>query len=221
MSELIYLKAGAGKTFLVSKMIDDLSIQSLPEDAAHAVVYFYCNRNEVARRDPENILKSFIRQLATPNAYSGCHLAIHKEIVNLKEKLITEGRSLDLSRSSQLLIQLIDSYATVTFIVDAMDECDLRNRQSLLDVMEHLATNTGERTRFFISSRPDDDIRSHFEGRPRTEVEATCTQGDIAAFVDKTLEQNQRLRKESSELITRIRTTLSKRNEGVFQWVAL
>ncbi|KAF5008626.1 hypothetical protein FDECE_5106 [Fusarium decemcellulare] len=164
---ILYGLPGAGKTFLVSRVIDDLLSLSPSEATAHAVVYFYCNWNEEDCRVPENILRSFIRQLATPKAW--------------------------LKSSSG----------------------------ELLDALDHIALETHQRAKFFISSRPDDDIRKHFQDHPKIEVEATCTQGDIATFVDRTLQQNKRLRSQSSELKTRIRDTLLEQNEGMFQWVAL
>ncbi|KAM0551778.1 hypothetical protein ACHAPJ_008347 [Fusarium lateritium] len=225
MVPLTNMEAGAGKTFLVSKVIDNFLLQSSPEASANPVVYFYCNRNENDRRNPENILRSFIRQLSTPalDLATGSTPVVQKEIMNLKHTLTVEGTRLDIPRSTKLLTSLIDTYATVTFVLDAMDECNPENRQELLDAIDHLAQHSHHRARFFISSRPDDDIRRHFQvqNRPRIEVEATCTQGDITIFVDKELQQRSRLNKLPSELKANIRKTLLEQNEGMFQWVAL
>ena len=52
--------AGAGKTKLVASIIDHFSKR--PHD--EALAYFYCDRNEESRRDPENVLCSFVKQLS-------------------------------------------------------------------------------------------------------------------------------------------------------------
>ena len=45
--------AGAGKTYIAPTVIDSLFSNSMPEKLA----YFYCNRAEDNRREPQSILK--------------------------------------------------------------------------------------------------------------------------------------------------------------------
>src|ERR1700761_8084566 len=51
---------GARKTKLVSKVVDHYTLR--PD--TQALVYFYCDRNDEPRRQPESVLRSFVRQLS-------------------------------------------------------------------------------------------------------------------------------------------------------------
>src|SRR5689334_11737855 len=64
--------AGAGKTKLVSRVIDHVSND--PRD--QALAYFYCNHNESTRRDPKNILRSFVKQLSISPSTGTVHNAL-------------------------------------------------------------------------------------------------------------------------------------------------
>ncbi|KAJ3547221.1 hypothetical protein NM208_g1628 [Fusarium decemcellulare] len=214
---ILYGPPGAGKTFLISRVIDDLKLPSEPEASAHSVAYFYCNRNEVDRTKPENVLLSYVRQLAMPRGRS----SILKDILRLKGDLSREGRRLDLFRARELLMQLIDAYATTTLVLDAMDECDPESRQDLLDTLDHIVKQKYPAVRLFISSRRDADIRRHFEDRPKIEVEASCSQHDIGVFVEMKLQGVKNFQSRSPELRQLIKKTLMAKNEGMFQWVAL
>ncbi|KAF4995982.1 hypothetical protein FDECE_12608 [Fusarium decemcellulare] len=214
---ILYGPPGVGKTFLISRVIDDLKLPSEPEASAHGVAYFYCNRNEVDRTKPENVLRSYVRQLAMPRGHS----VIRKDILRLRGDLSREGRQLDLFRARELLMQLIDAYATTTLVLDAMDECDPESRQDLLDTLDDVVKAKHPTVRLFLSSRRDADIRRHFEDRPKIEVEASCSQHDIGVFVETKLQSVKNFRVRPPELRQHIKDTLMAKNEGMFQWVAL
>lgn len=57
--------AGTGKTFLTLKVIDDIQATLEKQPNEEGFAFFYCNRNEAARRDPLSVLSAFVRQLST------------------------------------------------------------------------------------------------------------------------------------------------------------
>jgi Cdc6-like AAA superfamily ATPase len=124
--------AGAGKTKLVSQVIDSLGHKRHGE----ALVYFYCNRNEESRRKPEEILCSFIKQLAI----SDDQKAVHATLVRSYDKRWQTGfssRTLSLNECEKLLIELVSTYVKVIIILDALDEIEESSRKKLLDCFNH------------------------------------------------------------------------------------
>ena len=169
-------------------------------------------------------MRSFLRQLATPRAPLGDEeklLGIHKEILHLEKNLTLQGSRLDVFRCRDLMAELIDSYATATFVLDALDECDPSSRQDLLEALDYLVLEKHPKVRILISSRRDEDITRHFESRPQIEVVATSSQEDIAAFVETKLQSARVFSQKPPELKAHIRKTLLDQNEGMFLWVAL
>ena len=57
------VSAGAGKTFLTSKVIDHVQCKLQASPSHEGFAFFYCNRNEPERRQPLSVLRSYVRQL--------------------------------------------------------------------------------------------------------------------------------------------------------------
>lgn len=74
-------------------------------------------------------------------------------------------------------------YPQVTLIVDALDECDKKTRAQFVNVLDNLVLKSPRPVKVFISSRPDRDIKSRFEGGPNVEIRATDNQDDIEKFI--------------------------------------
>lgn len=82
-----------------------------------------------------------------------------------------------------------------TIIVDALDECDLDLRQSLLDTFADILKQSAGLIKIFVSSRDDQDIAYNLRGYPNLSISSDKNTADINAFVDKeTKNLVQRLR---------------------------
>lgn len=81
--------AGAGKTKLVSKVIDHIR----DHQRHSALAYFYCNRNEDSRRDRENILRSFVKQLSLSKDKDAIHEVVVESYYKKRHRTIRENRS--------------------------------------------------------------------------------------------------------------------------------
>jgi hypothetical protein len=77
------------KTKLVPRIIDHFT--NRPPD--HALSYFCCNRNKDARRDPENILCRFVKQLSISPAGNAIQqsLAVLRSSSNVVRNLVKSG----------------------------------------------------------------------------------------------------------------------------------
>ena len=182
-----------------------------------AFAYFYCNRAEETRRSPESILRSLVRQLSTTVTKEKF---IHEMLRDLKKVFDLQGRSPDTDTCRDVLIKLLNSYPATTIILDALDECDDATRYELMEILDQLMASSRKPLKILISSRPNVDIKSHFQGHPRIEIQAIDNQADIEDFVRDKLSQGK-LRRLSEDLKGEVVRTLFDGSKGMFQWAAL
>ncbi|KAF4943325.1 hypothetical protein FSARC_14946, partial [Fusarium sarcochroum] len=213
---ILYGNPGAGKTFLISRVVDH-SIENA--ERSEAVAFFYCKRDEANRRNPQDILRSIMRQLSTPVNQAEDRI-IHQALKGLPDRLAANGTTFDVSTCESLIGTLIKGYPRTTIILDALDECDRDTREELMNALRNLIDGN-RRLRVFISSRPDDDIRRHLRGRPMIEMQATDNEQDISSFVDDKLSQDSRWAGLSPRLQEEIKAVLHEKSAGMFQWAAL
>ena len=180
---------GAGKTKLVSKVIDSLqeSLNELSND--ETLAYFYCDRNQIDRQDPELLLRSLVRQLSVTQTEEMIQPLISQRYYQERKNGFATGE-LKFEESLALLAQLIQSYPQVTLVIDALDECDKLTRVRLIDALDRLIEESSSLLKIFISSRPDGDIKDRFALGPNMEIRATDNRVDIIKFVNNKLEDS-------------------------------
>ncbi len=151
--------------------------------ANDGLAYFYCDRNQSERRDPELILTSFVRQLST---FQSSDSEIPKSIIQVynskKETAFASGK-LKVEESQAILAELCKMYDQVSLVLDALDECDIITRSNLIDILDKLINKSPKPVKVFMSSRRDRDIKNRFENGLNLEVRATDNQKDIEKFV--------------------------------------
>lgn len=146
------------------------------------VAFFYCMRDtaEPERGDATQILKCIARQLA----YNTTASAVRPAAINKYEEL-TEGgirfKELDLEQSATLIMDLTEGLASVTIIVDAMDECE--DIPSLLEKLTWILQKAKIPMRIFIASRNEKKISIRLKGLPSSKIEIGENSGDIELFV--------------------------------------
>lgn len=202
--------AGAGKTKLVSKVIDHVSGLD-----SWALAYFYCNRNESTRRNPENILRSFVKQLSTSldgDSIQNALVEIYKE----KQKRGFASAKLSFEDSQMLLLTLIRSHPQTILVLDALDESDRQTRVELLRAFNYLIDKS-EHLKIFISSRCDDDIKFQLEKKSNIGIRATDNGNDISKFVAEKIDRDQYTRREplSENVKDEIIQTLLQKSQGM------
>jgi hypothetical protein len=202
--------AGAGKTKLISKIIDELS--NRPDD--EALAFFYCNRDESSRRDPANILRSFVKQLST----SRNNLAIQDVLVDVYKKKRDSGfasATLTPDEAESLLPKLMEAYSRTTLIVDALDECEEDSRRTIIDVCNRLTDRA--KVKILVSSRRDRDINQQLEKGANLGIEATDNGNDISRFVYAKINEYQQQRRVplSDEMREEIVRTLLEKSDGM------
>ena len=104
-------------------------------------MFFYCSRKQGGRTTSLEVLRSFIAQLA--KCTDGFSTSSVIEGIYQSRK----GRSIEIQECSDLLVMLSKEYEKITFIVNALDECE--NADELL----HLKDVNRKSVKFFFSSR--------------------------------------------------------------------
>ena len=190
------------------------TFKQLPNDEAFA--YFYCDRNQPDRRDPELILSSFVRQLSTfqnDDAIPRPTLQMYKQ----KQQTGFASGKLKLEESRAVLADLLEIYPQITLVVDALDECNKNTRSAFIKALDKLVDESPKPIKIFISSRRDRDIKHRFENGPNLEIKASDNRDDIATFVNHEITSNETFWQDdiSSGLKELICETLVDRSEGM------
>ena len=147
-------------------------------------VYFYCSRSaaEPERSNCAAVLASIVRQLS----YVELGLPLLKPIIEKYERECQgfSSNNLCLDDSRELIIELIEHYFMTTIIIDALDECDREERQSLLDALESILQESSfGLVKIFLSSRDDRDIVYTLQDYPNLDIISEKNTDDIEAFV--------------------------------------
>ncbi|KAI1733395.1 hypothetical protein F4680DRAFT_46657 [Xylaria scruposa] len=209
---------GAGKTFLTSKVIDHIqaSVERSPNQEGFA--FFYCNRNEEARRKPLSVLQSYIRQLSTTIKKPGY---IRKQLQDFCRETRLKGSDFGFSDCKKQLLESVNLYSQTTLVLDALDECEPHSRRQIFETVEYLLSESRNPLKVFISSRPDRDIRNRFRHRPNVEIQATNNEDDIQKFVNEEITKHENWGGMSPDLRDAIVKVLFARSQGMFQWAFL
>ncbi|RDW57470.1 hypothetical protein BP6252_13808 [Coleophoma cylindrospora] len=211
-------RPGSGKTYLTSKIIDDIESALRTSQNNEGFAYFYCNRNEAQRRDPLAVLRSFVRQLSTTINEE------HSMQTQLKQFCYQnqiKGCELSKGECKELLLKFINIYPKTTLILDALDECETREREFLIEVFDQFVENSTKLVKIFVSSRPESDIRARFQSKTNIEITTQDNYDDISRFVEGEIVKHPRWKRLDSRFQSEIVETLRKHSDGMFQWAYL
>ena len=209
--------AGAGRTYIASTVIDSL----LSSPKSEKLVYFYCNRAEENRREPQSILNTLIQQLAQTESGKNELLKPVVDIYLDRERGGQRSSHLSILESQELLIQLTDIYPQTIICIDALDEVETETRLLLLKALKNTIEKSKNLVKIFATTRMDTDILRQFAIFPRIELLPADNIDDINLFVKTKLQSaiNDELLLEgdvSDELKVEICDVLCKRSRGMY-----
>jgi len=184
---------------------------------ANGLAYFFCNRSEPDRRDPDGVMRTLVKQLCSQSAATLAPVAREYE---RREQAGFPSDTLDFRRCQELLIELLLMLPHTIIVIDALDECDQETRQQLLRVLQEICNACPGRVNIFVSSRNDSDILLELEGVPNHYIKPTDNAEDIEKFINVRLDtaiQNRKLLrgKVSTELKELIVKELSSGARGM------
>jgi Cdc6-like AAA superfamily ATPase len=203
--------AGAGKTKLVSNIIDQFF--NRPHD--EALAYFYCNRNEESRRHPENVLRSFVKQLSISRDEQAVQASL-ADIYKAKQRTGFASARLTSEEAESLLPKLMQAYTRTTLVLDALDECHEDSRSSLIEAFSRLIQMSLQ-VRILVSSRRDQDIKLQLEKEANVGIEATDNHDDIRKYVLARIDEDRQRRRIplSDKLREQIVQSLLDKSQGM------
>ncbi len=203
--------AGAGKTKLTSKVVDHFRNQA----DEITIAYFYCDRNDERRREPDSILRSFIKQLSISSDGERLEEPLVRTYDDIKRRGFHTDR-LNETDANGLLVQLIHRSPRAVLILDALDECPEQVRETIMETFFFLIESS-ERVKIFISSRRDGDITYRLKNEFQIGVEETDNESDIGSFISDKIEQDGKKRRKPirEELRKDIIRILNEQSRGM------
>ncbi|KAJ5721659.1 uncharacterized protein N7483_009593 [Penicillium malachiteum] len=206
--------AGAGKTYLTSKVVDHVRGTSQVSNKGFA--FFYCDRNEPRRAQGSSILQSFVRQLSATMKDPGY---VQPHIKDVWKEAREKGTVFRFEQCRKLIQACLGQYESTKLIIDAMDECDSDTQIEIIEALKSLMDNTERPVKIFISSRPDSEIRSQLQNSSNINVSANANQDDIRKYIDAEIDRMGKsfLKTVKASVIDK----LLARCQGMFQWASL
>ncbi|KAF8861178.1 hypothetical protein BDZ45DRAFT_587267 [Acephala macrosclerotiorum] len=205
----IYGIPGAGKTVLISHLIENLMDHykaSTPKKCTY--VYYYCyfghNQEEAAP-----FLRWTINRL--------CREADH--VPTYLYKLFQHGGEPSLAELLCALEAILEEFDNVYIVVDAIDES--MPREDLLRVLRDLATDSRFRkVQLLATSRQYIDIENVMEliSEPVSMLNPLLNE-DIKLYVRSQLESNPKFKHWAPHLVEEVLEALATKAKGMFRWV--
>ncbi|KAF8861649.1 hypothetical protein BDZ45DRAFT_586659, partial [Acephala macrosclerotiorum] len=209
---------GTGKTFLTSKVIDQIHVNLKNSTNQEGFAFFYCNRNEAERREPLSALRAFVRQLST---IVGNKDSMQKSLKRFYIEHRLKASEPTMSDCKNILLELVNIYPRTTLVLDALDECEMGKRVELIEIFDYLLEHASNPLKIFISSRLDLDIKRKLKNRTNIEIQANDNHHDITKFLNSEISKHPEWLPKHPELKDQVVTTLQERSQGMFQWTFL
>ncbi|KAG7073014.1 ankyrin protein [Colletotrichum scovillei] len=228
-SNILWLsgKVGAGKSVLTSNIIDRYLANEYNRDKVdnnfdEGFAFFYYSKNDKnVTDDPvNNILRSFLRQLARVPHYAN---RVFNDLASLCRNMERDQRAFTPNLCRDKISVLVKALPRTTLVLDSLDELEPQQMQEIISFLVSLV-NTSERpVKIFVSSRFSTDICNEINNANNepTRIDiAEQNQRDIKTFV---LEETERIdcHWRNDDIRGKVVETISKDARGMFRWAFL
>lgn len=148
------------------------------------IAYFYCVRNTVEpeRANPDDILRSILKQLSS----SEPDLRIREPVVKAYKEKKKEAKGhnpekLMLDETVEIILALLETNPE-NIVIDALDECDPDRRHELFEALDMIIQQSASLVKVFVSSRDDGDIVCRLTSSPNVFIRTSDNEVDIECF---------------------------------------
>ena len=197
LSSILLLEGvpGSGKTATASAVVDSFLDQSPRHLTLTRLAYFYCTKNpcEAERSNPDEIMRSLLRQLTFPHnaqdtVHEGLtmvHEALKLEYERRNKEAELDGFDISRLRAAQCVKLILDVIGTdpAVFVLDAIDEVQETRRHELLDALQQIVAESASVVKIFITSRNDSKVLALLPDVQRICISSSDTRADMELFV--------------------------------------
>lgn len=192
---------GSGKTALASAVVDSFLQESSGKDSSAPIAYFYCSRNsaEPERSNPDEILRSILRQLTVSHGSSPrVHETVLQEYERRQAVANVDGFGITKLQTADCLKLIIDTTVAdpATIVIDAVDEIHPSSRHVLLSGLTQIVQDSLSIVKVFVTSRDDSNIHALLSDAVAVRIQNNRTRKDMDVFVSSEVSsaiQNRRL----------------------------
>ena len=175
--------------------IEHLLMEASGDENITTIAYFYCTRNasEPERADPDEIMRSILKQLCYSNPRVSTGEQVATVYRRVQEKALDDGiddpPKLTIMECQQLILAILDE-CPATIVVDALDEVDPHRRHELLSALDKIVQKSSSIVKLLISSRDDNDIILRLAHSPNVFIRASDNGQDIARFINQKVDES-------------------------------
>ncbi|CAG7934094.1 unnamed protein product [Penicillium olsonii] len=209
---------GTGKTFLTSRVIDEIRPSHDGSGDYDGFAFFYCNHNEQNRIELKSILLTLLRQLSTVAARPS---SMGDDLHVACQAADKQNSSLSLEVCKDQIEKSVNLYPQTVLVLDALDECESYTRRKLIQFFVELVNQCKKTLKVFISSRPDNEFRAKLPHLINFNLHHNGNKDDIKRFLNVKLDELESERDVFKQRRTVIINELLEKSGGMFQWVAL
>ncbi|KAJ5942935.1 hypothetical protein N7516_003103 [Penicillium verrucosum] len=214
---LIRGKAGCGKSTLLKFALGQQTEAAAPLGSIVLSFFFYASGTEL-QSSTLGFFRSLLLQLLDQDEYSRPEfMKICRKYCKPREKLQLKWQQVELEAHFQKLVVDCSSRRKILIFVDALDECNDKDRDRLISFLHGLRGQINSRLNrpgICVTCRPYQDGQIKAEFQVRLEEE---NQDDIESFV----ENNLRLPDESVTDTKELKRALLGKADGLFLWLVL
>ncbi|TVY46775.1 Vegetative incompatibility protein [Lachnellula occidentalis] len=228
----IYGIPGAGKTILVSSIIQELEKMVDPQNGIRltltpchqlhkltpglALAFFYCDYKDLNTQKPLAILGSLARQLMVQNEECFQYLTTFYQDHVTKDRQVRPSTPEELC---DLIVKASAQFQNTMIVVDGLDEIS-ENRADITRFLRGL-NDPSRSIKTLFASRPEVDIGYVLADSENISIAAMGS--DLRLYVGSEIERRTRQRKlniKDRDLKEHIMKTLVEGADGMFRWVA-
>lgn len=183
---------GSGKTSMASAVIDSFLQESSGKTSPAPIAYFYCTKNsaEAERSNPDEIMRSILRQLTVSHTSSSTiHARVLQEYERRQAVAKVDGFEIARLGAAECLRLILDTTAAnpATIVLDAVDEIQFSARHVLLSTLVQIVQNSLSVVKVFVTSRDDNNIHALLSDAVAVRIQIEHTRKDMDEFVHQQL----------------------------------
>ena len=213
---------GKGKTMMMMALIDEVSERLRDRPGSNVLAYFFCENTNPKLNTTVSVLRGLIFQLVDQEKRLVSHL---RERYDSKgPKVFEDENALDVLLELLSNILKDQSLGTVYFMVDALDECDAEIHEFLQRIIDG-SFEVSPKIKWLTTSRNElafEERLGHGHQRHTSlELNSSHIACAVAGFIDNKVKELAKEKSYANDLQNFVRTSLLKKAEGTFLWVAL